>query len=528
MRRNRALWASIIFVLILVGASAIGFLGGGLRPTLGLDLQGGASVILTAPEGTPQDVMEQALENIRNRVDAFGVGEPDIALSGTTIEVQIPGSADASIRRREVDLSCLESEDMIHGCSEDRSDVEDVLASLEVQGQPSEVCVVDGDGEQVECFSSRAQADTFLSGIQVGPRPSPTPSASASPPSASPSASTSPSAGPSPAADAYCMTKPTGERIRCFDTRADADEAKDALEIEVTERSYCIVPAAPEPSPTPSPSRVPRIPVGLRIRVAVAVARDVRRPRPLRCGGAAVRSRLPGRGRRSAGRDRGRARGRAVLRRELRGRGARVLGPQGHGGGAPARIRSGAAAQRDRGDRAPRGASRARGRRGIGSPTGHVWHSRGAGSPSLLVRCAFGRRGRLPRAVAGRSRARQVRARPRRDQRRGLRQLDRRDRPTDGCMDRRVRSGRGGRGAVRYGHHRRGRSPGADEPDRDHRRPRRDLVAVRQRADHRRDRCDHRRVRGTGGEGSRHAAERRRAAGGADAAVGTDGEPDAR
>jgi preprotein translocase subunit SecD len=256
VRRNRALWASIVFVVILVGASAIGFIGGGFQPTLGLDLQGGASVILTAPEGTPQDVMEQALENIRNRVDAFGVGEPDIALSGTTIEVQIPGSADATIRRREADIYCMEGEDAIHGCSEDKNDVEDVFASLEVQGQPSEVCVVDGDGEQVECFSSRAQADALLSGIQVGPKPTPTPSASTSP-TASASPSASPSAGPSPAASAYCMTKPTGERIKCFDTRSEAEDAKDALEIEVTERSYCIVPAAPEASPTPSPSASP-------------------------------------------------------------------------------------------------------------------------------------------------------------------------------------------------------------------------------------------------------------------------------
>ncbi len=251
MRRNRALWASIIFVLVLVAASAVGFLGGSLRPTLGLDLQGGASVILTAPEGTPQDVMEQALENIRNRVDAFGVGEPDIALSGNTIEVQIPGSADATVRRRTADLFCLEGEDLIHGCSESEDDVRDVLESLEVQDQPSEVCVVDGEGEEIECFSSRAQADTFLAGVQVGPKPEPTPSTSATP---SPSATASPSAGPSPAASAYCLTQATGERIRCFETRAKADDAKDALEVTVTERSYCILPAAPEPSPTPSPS----------------------------------------------------------------------------------------------------------------------------------------------------------------------------------------------------------------------------------------------------------------------------------
>ncbi len=114
--------------------------------------------------------MQRALENIRNRVDAFGVGEPDIALSGTTIEVQIPGAAEATVQRREADLSCLEGADLIHGCSKNEDDVRDVLESLEVQAEPSEVCVVDGDGEQVECFSSRTQAETYLSGIQVGPK----------------------------------------------------------------------------------------------------------------------------------------------------------------------------------------------------------------------------------------------------------------------------------------------------------------------------------------------------------------------
>jgi preprotein translocase subunit SecD len=251
VRRNRALWASIIFVLVLVGASAFGFVGGGMRPTLGLDLQGGASVILTAPEGTPQDVMEQALENIRNRVDAFGVGEPDIALSGTTIEVQIPGSANATVRRHEADLSCLEGNDLLHGCSEDVGAVRDVLKSLEVRSQPSEVCVVDGDGKDVECFSSRAQADTFLAGIQVGPKQEGSPSPSAP---ASPSPSASPSAGPSPAPSSYCLTASTGNRIGCFDTRAKAQDARDALEIEVAKRTFCVVPAPPEPSPTASAS----------------------------------------------------------------------------------------------------------------------------------------------------------------------------------------------------------------------------------------------------------------------------------
>jgi preprotein translocase subunit SecD len=85
------LLASISFVLALVAASLWGFLGAGLRPQLGLDLVGGVSVILTAPPGTPQDVMERTLETIRERVDALGVAEPDITLQGDfNIQVQIP------------------------------------------------------------------------------------------------------------------------------------------------------------------------------------------------------------------------------------------------------------------------------------------------------------------------------------------------------------------------------------------------------------------------------------------------------
>jgi protein-export membrane protein SecD len=81
---------SVVFVLVLVGLASFGF-ATGLRPVLGLDLVGGVSVILTAPEGTPPDVVEQALETVRTRVDRLGVAEPDITLQGDlNIQVQIP------------------------------------------------------------------------------------------------------------------------------------------------------------------------------------------------------------------------------------------------------------------------------------------------------------------------------------------------------------------------------------------------------------------------------------------------------
>jgi preprotein translocase subunit SecD len=82
---------SIVFILLLTGAAVYGFLFANLKPLLGLDLVGGVSVTLTAPEGTASDVVDKTLEVIRNRVDAFGVGEPDITRQGElNIQVQIP------------------------------------------------------------------------------------------------------------------------------------------------------------------------------------------------------------------------------------------------------------------------------------------------------------------------------------------------------------------------------------------------------------------------------------------------------
>jgi preprotein translocase subunit SecD len=90
LKGSGRLVSSIVVVTILVGAAVGGFLTS-LRPLLGLDLVGGISVILSGPPGTPKEVMEKALDRIRDRVDALGVAEPDISLVGTNIQVQLPG-----------------------------------------------------------------------------------------------------------------------------------------------------------------------------------------------------------------------------------------------------------------------------------------------------------------------------------------------------------------------------------------------------------------------------------------------------
>jgi preprotein translocase subunit SecD len=100
VRPVRGLVVSIVFVLVLVGLSAAGFLAWGLAPQLGLDLVGGVSVVLTAPPGTPSPVIDRALETIRERVDRVGVAEPDITRQGElNIQVQIPRASGRSQQR---------------------------------------------------------------------------------------------------------------------------------------------------------------------------------------------------------------------------------------------------------------------------------------------------------------------------------------------------------------------------------------------------------------------------------------------
>ena len=67
-----------------------------VQPKLGLDLQGGVSVILTAEEGTDPELIEQAVEIMRTRISAFGeVQEPEISISGeNSVLVQLPGLTD--------------------------------------------------------------------------------------------------------------------------------------------------------------------------------------------------------------------------------------------------------------------------------------------------------------------------------------------------------------------------------------------------------------------------------------------------
>ena len=93
---RRALWASLLFALVLAWGSAAAMLAAGWEPKLGLDLQGGFSVVLAAPAGTDSEVLDQAVETMRRRIENLGaVQEPEISVQGDRrILVQLPGVED--------------------------------------------------------------------------------------------------------------------------------------------------------------------------------------------------------------------------------------------------------------------------------------------------------------------------------------------------------------------------------------------------------------------------------------------------
>lgn len=90
----RRLVVSLVGVVVVVFGLLIGNLVAGNVPSLGLDLQGGASVTLQ-PEGTyDAKALDVAVSIIRERVDSIGVSEPEIIRQGDTVVVNLPGVED--------------------------------------------------------------------------------------------------------------------------------------------------------------------------------------------------------------------------------------------------------------------------------------------------------------------------------------------------------------------------------------------------------------------------------------------------
>ena len=211
-KKQRTLWVSLALVGVLALGS-VALFATGTRPVLGLDLEGGVSVILSAPDGTPETVMNQALENIRNRIDAFGTAEPLLFVTGNTIEVQIPGLARGTVDERPKAQFCIaDGEGNTYTCFDERDAAEAELEAASVQPVVSSVCLT-GDlwGDSAPCYGSQKDADAAIEAITVSKQQ-----------------------------QQFCLTGTGLADDPCdFATRAEAEAALETIGTDVTQ-SFCV------------------------------------------------------------------------------------------------------------------------------------------------------------------------------------------------------------------------------------------------------------------------------------------------
>ncbi len=91
--RRRVLLPFWITIAVTIVALAYTFSSGN-SPLLGLDLQGGVSVVLQPTDVGTSEQLDQSIEIMRRRVDALGVAEPEITRQGNNIIVSLPGVDD--------------------------------------------------------------------------------------------------------------------------------------------------------------------------------------------------------------------------------------------------------------------------------------------------------------------------------------------------------------------------------------------------------------------------------------------------
>jgi preprotein translocase subunit SecD len=114
---RRRLWASLLgCVGITVALLALNL---GLRntPALGLDLQGGVSVVLAPEAGASGDDLVVIRDLIRNELENRGIAEPDVRVEGSNIVVDLPGVKDQREALDAVDVAGIVTLRPVLGCT---------------------------------------------------------------------------------------------------------------------------------------------------------------------------------------------------------------------------------------------------------------------------------------------------------------------------------------------------------------------------------------------------------------------------
>lgn len=164
---SKRLWLSLVaFVVVVVGVLGANLFSGNV-PILGLDLQGGVSVILQPTDEASSDDLIVVRELIRDELESLGIAEPDVRVEGANIVVDLPGVKDQAQALDAVDVAGIVTLRPVIAC-EFGLDPGTIAATMS-EGQSAlptadglQVCIVGPSGATGEVFE-RGSATAAIS-----------------------------------------------------------------------------------------------------------------------------------------------------------------------------------------------------------------------------------------------------------------------------------------------------------------------------------------------------------------------------
>ncbi|MET0147404.1 MAG: protein translocase subunit SecD [Ilumatobacteraceae bacterium] len=164
---RRRLWASLIGcvgITVVLLALNLAF---GNTPVLGLDLQGGISVVLSPTEGAGGDDLLVIRDLIRSELENRGIAEPDVRTEGSNIVVDLPGVKDQRDALDAVDVAGIVTLRPVYVCTEGSLGTDTSVPGSSVPGSTPDSAVVDGS---TSLPSTSAPAATSTSAAPNGLR----------------------------------------------------------------------------------------------------------------------------------------------------------------------------------------------------------------------------------------------------------------------------------------------------------------------------------------------------------------------
>ncbi|MDP3711806.1 MAG: protein translocase subunit SecD [Mycobacteriales bacterium] len=173
---------------------------GPLTPKLGLDLRGGASVVLQVQQeqgDTPptQAQLDTAIEIIQRRVNGLGVAEAEVVTQGSNIVVSVPGGTRESLRALTVTAQ-LRFREVLNQAAGSPQPIPTAVPTTVPTGSPAPTASAPAVNPAPSATSNGRAVPPALLGVAA---PTPTPTATATS-AASPAATPSGAASPTPTA----------------------------------------------------------------------------------------------------------------------------------------------------------------------------------------------------------------------------------------------------------------------------------------------------------------------------------------